>query len=138
MNNKPRTEHPNRTAPGTTPVTNWGISLLVAVGALLLATTAHAKKDPVVITNVNGTVGAASTTLYISGENFTDGVFEPVLTLGMDGLTRLFSNASGPLQVLRNLGLGVVARSAVARRGFMGIAAGEAGDVPRLLRGEAL
>ena len=63
--------------------------MLLAIGALLLATTAHAKKDPVIITNVTGTVGAASTTLYIEGENFSDGVFEPVVTLGTDSLTVL-------------------------------------------------
>ena len=58
--------------------------------------------------------------------------------LGMDALNRLFSSASGPAQMVRNLGLGAVARLGDLRRVFLGEAAGTAGDVPRLLRGEPL
>ena len=61
-----------------------------------------------------------------------------LMALGMDGLTRLFSSSAGPLQVLRNVGLRAVAGSGAARRGFMELAAGSEGDVPRLLRGEGL
>lgn len=61
-----------------------------------------------------------------------------VMTLGMDGLNRLFSTGSGPVQALRNAGLHMVARLAPARRFFMAEAAGLSGDVPRLLAGQTI
>ncbi len=61
-----------------------------------------------------------------------------VMTLGMDGLNRLFSTGSGPVQALRNAGLHAVARLAPARRFFMSEAAGLSGDVPRLLTGQTI
>jgi 2-octaprenyl-6-methoxyphenol hydroxylase len=54
----------------------------------------------------------------------------------MDGLNRLFSNDSGPLRVLRDLGLGLVDRAPPLKRFFVREAAGLTGDVPRLLKGE--
>jgi microcystin-dependent protein len=59
---------------------------LAAAGVLLLASNAHAKK-PVTIVTVTGSVDAVSTTLYIEGENFSDGVVEPIVTLGTEVLT---------------------------------------------------
>ncbi len=61
-----------------------------------------------------------------------------MMALGMDGLTRLFSTASSPAQALRNVGLSAVSRSGAVRQGLMGLASGLSGDVPRLLRGQAL
>lgn len=59
-----------------------------------------------------------------------------VMALGMDGVNRLFSNDNPLLRGLRDLGMAAVNASPALRRAFMGKAAGVAGDVPRLLRGE--
>lgn len=58
--------------------------------------------------------------------------------LGMDVLNRLFSNDIAPLSALRRAGLQAVEALPGARPCLMREAAGEAGSVPRLLRGEAL
>ncbi|MEM6676884.1 MAG: UbiH/UbiF/VisC/COQ6 family ubiquinone biosynthesis hydroxylase [Pseudomonadota bacterium] len=55
--------------------------------------------------------------------------------LGMDGLARLFSNASPLLGALRRTGLSVVDASAPAKRFFMREAAGLAGRLPVMLEG---
>lgn len=60
------------------------------------------------------------------------------LALGMDGLNRLFSNDVGPLSALRRAGLRLVESSPGLRPAIMREAAGEAGDVPRLLQGRPL
>ena len=58
--------------------------------------------------------------------------------LGFDGLNRLFSNDNDGLRAVRDLGLGVVERLPFVKRLFLREAAGQTGDVPRLLAGEAL
>ena len=55
-----------------------------------------------------------------------------------DGLNRLFGNDLLPLRVVRELGLGVVERIAPLKQFFMRHAMGVLGDLPRLMRGEAL
>jgi 2-octaprenyl-6-methoxyphenol hydroxylase len=62
------------------------------------------------------------------------------MTMGVatDGLNRLFSNHSDVLRLVRDIGLGVVDRLPVMKDMFIRQAAGVTGDVPRLLRGEAL
>ena len=55
-----------------------------------------------------------------------------------DGLNRLFSNQSDALRALRDVGLGLVDRLPGLKRLFIREAAGLVGEVPRLLRGEAL
>jgi 2-octaprenyl-6-methoxyphenol hydroxylase len=60
------------------------------------------------------------------------------MTLGMDGLNRLFSTGAGPVQAVRNAGLRIVGGLAPARRFFMAEAAGLSGDVPRLLAGQSI
>jgi 2-octaprenyl-6-methoxyphenol hydroxylase len=55
-----------------------------------------------------------------------------------DGLNRLFSNHSDALRVVRDVGLGVVDRMPGLKRYFSREAAGLTGEVPRLMRGEAL
>ena len=60
------------------------------------------------------------------------------LSLMMDGLNRLFSNDIGPIRLARDLGLGIVNEIGPLRRLFMRHAGGVVGDLPRLLKGEAL
>ncbi|HEY2231208.1 MAG TPA: ubiquinone biosynthesis hydroxylase [Xanthobacteraceae bacterium] len=55
-----------------------------------------------------------------------------------DGLNRLFSNRSDVLRFTRDLGLGLVDRLPGLKRLFIREAAGLVGEVPRLLKGEAL
>ncbi len=58
--------------------------------------------------------------------------------LATDGLNRLFSNRSDMLRVARDVGLGLVDRLPNLKRLFIREAAGLIGEVPKLLRGEAL
>jgi 2-octaprenyl-6-methoxyphenol hydroxylase len=62
------------------------------------------------------------------------------MTMGVatDGLNRLFSNHSDALRLVRDIGLGVVERMPMLKRMFIREAAGFTGDVPKLLKGEAL
>src|SRR6187551_2067078 len=55
-----------------------------------------------------------------------------------DGLNRLFSNRSDVLRLVRDVGLGIVDRLPVLKEFFIREAAGVTGEVPKLLRGEAL
>ena len=55
-----------------------------------------------------------------------------------DGLNRLFTNQSDVLRLARDVGIGVVDRLPALKRFFIREAAGLVGDVPKLLRGEAL
>ena len=61
-------------------------------------------------------------------------------TMGVatDGLNRLFSNRSDALRLVRDIGLGLVDRVPALKGLFIREAAGLTGDVPKLLRGEAL
>jgi 2-octaprenyl-6-methoxyphenol hydroxylase len=61
-----------------------------------------------------------------------------VMGVTTDGLNRLFSNRSDVLRLLRDVGLGVVDRLPALKQMFIREAAGLVGDVPKLLRGEAL
>jgi 2-octaprenyl-6-methoxyphenol hydroxylase len=58
--------------------------------------------------------------------------------LATDGLNRLFSNRSDALRLVRDVGLGMVERLPGLKRLFIREAAGLVGEVPKLLRGEAL
>ncbi|MFN3658626.1 MAG: ubiquinone biosynthesis hydroxylase [Pseudolabrys sp.] len=62
------------------------------------------------------------------------------MTMGVatDVLNRLFSNRSDVLRLVRDVGLGMVERVPALKRVFIREAAGFTGDVPKLLRGEAL
>jgi 2-octaprenyl-6-methoxyphenol hydroxylase len=62
------------------------------------------------------------------------------MTMGIatDGLNRLFSNQSDTLRLVRDVGLGLVERMPILKRMFIREAAGLTGDVPKLLKGEAL
>jgi 2-octaprenyl-6-methoxyphenol hydroxylase len=58
--------------------------------------------------------------------------------IATDGLNRLFSNQSDVLRLVRDVGLGLVDRLPALKRLFIREAAGLVGEVPKLLRGEAL
>ena len=60
------------------------------------------------------------------------------LTTVTDGLNRLFSNRSDLLRAARDVGLGLVDRLPGLKRLFIREAAGLVGEVPKLLKGEAL
>jgi 2-octaprenyl-6-methoxyphenol hydroxylase len=60
------------------------------------------------------------------------------LAAGFDGFVRLFSNDLPPVRLARGLGIAAVNRIAPLRRAFMQEAGGASGDLPRLLRGEAV
>jgi 2-octaprenyl-6-methoxyphenol hydroxylase len=55
-----------------------------------------------------------------------------------DGLVRLFSNDVAPVRIVRDIGLAAVQRLPGLKRLFMRHAMGVVGDLPRLVRGEAL
>lgn len=62
------------------------------------------------------------------------------MTMGFatDGINRLFSNESDVLRLARDIGLGIVNRIPALKDVFIREAAGLTGEVPKLLRGEAL
>lgn len=65
--------------------------------------------------------------------------FDNVLFAGItDGLNRLFSNSIAPVRLARDLGLAAVNRMPPLKRFFMRHARGTIGELPRLLKGEAL
>ncbi len=65
--------------------------------------------------------------------------FDNVLLAAVtDGLTRLFSNDIGPVRLARDLGLAAVQRTPPAKRFLMRHAMGVVGELPRMVRGEAL
>ena len=61
-----------------------------------------------------------------------------MMGIATDGLNRLFSNRSDALRLVRDVGLGVVDRLPGLKHLFIREAAGITGEVPKLLRGEAL
>jgi len=61
-----------------------------------------------------------------------------MMGVATDSLNRLFSNRSDVLRLARDIGLGVVERMPAMKRMFIREAAGFTGDVPKLLKGEAL
>jgi 2-octaprenyl-6-methoxyphenol hydroxylase len=61
-----------------------------------------------------------------------------MLLAATDGLNWLFSNDLPPLRLARDLGLAAVNRLPPLKRVFMRHAMGMVGDLPRLIRGEAL
>jgi 2-octaprenyl-6-methoxyphenol hydroxylase len=66
------------------------------------------------------------------------GVDKIGVALASDLFTRLFSNDRPLLRAARGAGMALVNRIGPARRFFMAEAGGAVGDLPRLLRGEAL
>jgi 2-octaprenyl-6-methoxyphenol hydroxylase len=60
------------------------------------------------------------------------------MSISTDVLNRLFSNQSDMLRLARDIGLGIVDRLPALKRLFIREAAGLIGEVPKLMRGEAL
>ena len=60
------------------------------------------------------------------------------LAAGFDAFVRLFSNDIAPVRLARDLGIAAVNRIAPLRRAFMHEAGGATGDLPKLLRGQAI
>ncbi len=60
------------------------------------------------------------------------------VALATDIFNRLFSNDNALVRAARGAGMALVNRIGPARRAFMGEAGGASGDLPRLLRGQAL
>jgi 2-octaprenyl-6-methoxyphenol hydroxylase len=58
--------------------------------------------------------------------------------LATNVLNGMFSNDFTPLRAVRDIGLGLVDRMPPLKSAFIRQAAGLTGEVPRLLRGEAL
>ncbi len=61
-----------------------------------------------------------------------------LMAAAMDGLNRLFSNDIAPLRLVRDIGLATVNRLPAVKRLFIRHAMGVVGELPRLVRGEAL
>jgi 2-octaprenyl-6-methoxyphenol hydroxylase len=61
-----------------------------------------------------------------------------ILSAGMDAFVHLFSNDNPLIRLARGVGMATVNRIAPARKMFMQEAGGAFGELPRLLRGEAL
>ena len=66
------------------------------------------------------------------------GVDNAMMLAATDALNRLFSNDIAPVRLIRVAGLAAVNRAPPLKRLFMRHAMGLLGDVPRLVRGEAL
>lgn len=58
--------------------------------------------------------------------------------LGMDALNILFSNDSGPIRLIRDLGMAAVNKAPKLKTVFMKMASGVSGETPKLMRGERL
>lgn len=58
--------------------------------------------------------------------------------LGMDALNIFFSNDSGPIRLIRDLGMAAVNKAPKLKTVFMKMASGVSGETPKLMRGERL
>jgi 2-octaprenyl-6-methoxyphenol hydroxylase len=66
------------------------------------------------------------------------GVDNMGVALATDAFTRLFATDNPLVRTVRDAGMAVINRIGAARRMFMAEAGGASGDLPRLLRGEAI
>jgi len=80
-------------------------------------------------------VGSAATLRAYERRRRFDNI---LLTVVTDGLVRLFSNDVPPLRTIRDIGLAAVNRLPPAKNFLMRHAMGVVGDLPRMVRGEAL
>ncbi len=110
------------------PIAGQGLNLGLRDVAALAETLVDARR-------LGLDLGSAQVLARYQGWRRVDGA---LLAVATDGLNRLFSNDLGPLRLVRDLGLAAVDRTPPLKRFFMRHAMGLAGDLPRLVRGEAL
>ncbi len=110
------------------PIAGQGLNLGLRDVAALAETLVDARR-------LGLDLGAAEALARYQGWRRLDGA---LLAVATDGLNRLFSNDFGPLRLVRDLGLAAVDRAPPLKRFFMRHAMGLVGDLPRLVRGEAL
>jgi 2-octaprenyl-6-methoxyphenol hydroxylase len=115
-------------AHGVHPIAGQGLNLGLKAAAALAEVIVDARR--------NGEDIGAETTLerYAAWRRFDT----QALAVGMDAFVHLFSNDNPLLRLARGAGMAIVNRIGPARRAFMHEAGGAVGDLPRLLRGEAL
>lgn len=116
------------TAHGVHPIAGQGLNLGLRDVAALAEVVAEAMR-------VGLEPGNAETLRRYERWRRFDSTFS---TFAFDGLNRLFSNDWTLLRAARDLGLGLVDRLPAIKRMLVSEAAGLTGDLPRLLRGEAL
>ena len=115
-------------AHGIHPIAGQGLNLGlrdVAALAEVLTQTKRAGLD----------IGSATVLEQYQRWRRSDNMLMAVVT---DGLNRLFSNDIPPVALARRLGLAAVNRMPPLKALFMRHAMGQVGDLPRLMRGEAL
>jgi 2-octaprenyl-6-methoxyphenol hydroxylase len=61
-----------------------------------------------------------------------------MLSVVTNGVNNLFSNDNPITRTIRDLGLGLFNNNTIMRRTLVANAAGASGDVPKLLKGQAL
>ncbi len=110
------------------PIAGQGLNLGLRDVAALAETLVDARR-------LGLDLGASAVLARYQGWRRVDGA---LLAIATDGLNRLFSNDLGPLRLVRDLGLAAVDRAPPLKRFFMRHAMGLVGDLPRLVRGEAL
>ena len=110
------------------PIAGQGLNLGLRDVAALAETLVDARR-------LGLDLGSAGVLAGYQGWRRVDGLLLAVVT---DGLNRLFSNDLGPLRLVRDLGLAAVDRAPPLKRFFMRHAMGLVGELPRLVRGEAL
>lgn len=115
-------------AHGIHPIAGQGVNLGFRDVAVLAEVVADAKR-------LGLDIGFETTLAAYARWRALDAVSMVTVT---DALTRLFSNDFAPLRMARRLGLGAVGKLPPLKRFFMRHAMGLEGDLPRLMRGEAL
>jgi len=110
------------------PIAGQGLNLGLRDVAALAETLVDARR-------LGLDLGSAAVLARYQGWRRVDGA---LLAAATDALNRLFSNDIWPLRLVRDLGLAAVDRAPPVKRFFMRHAMGLVGDLPRLVRGEAL
>ncbi len=115
-------------AHGVHPIAGQGLNLGLRDAAALAEVVIEAKR-------LGLDIGSEAVLMrYQSWRRFDNTLF----TASFDALNRLFSNSIAPLALARRAGLDIVDSITPLKRFFMRQAGGEAGDLPRLMRGEAI
>jgi len=124
----PRTVLLGDAAHGVHPIAGQGLNLGLKGAAALAQTLVEAGR-------LGEDIGSAPVLERYAAWRRFDTV---TLSAGMDAFVHLFSNDNPLLRLARGVGMAAVNRIGPARRFFMQEAGGAVGDLPRLLRGEAL